>query len=185
MSHIPNRPEHGCWVFRGAITESGYGRLWVNKKRWLAHRLAWTVANGPIPDALWVLHRCDVPTCVRPDHLFLGDHVANMVDMVSKGRAARGDRHGTHLHPETLTFGVRNGAYTHPEKRVRTRGEQSGSAKLTADDVRKIRERYWAGRTSARRYARGLETQRKLAECYGISQAEAFRIIHSARWGHI
>ncbi len=55
-----------------------------------AHRISWTIANGLIADGMYVLHKCDNPPCVRPDHLFIGSHAENMSDMVSKGRQHRG-----------------------------------------------------------------------------------------------
>lgn len=77
----------GCWIFTGSVDREGYGRVRMNTRRTDgAHRVAWRLANGPIPDGLHVLHRCDVPRCCRPDHLFLGDQVANNRDMVEKWR---------------------------------------------------------------------------------------------------
>jgi hypothetical protein len=80
-----------CWLWMGWRNKNGYGQvkggLYRNKT---AHRVVWTHVNGPIPDGLWVLHRCDNPPCVRPDHLFLGTPSDNAADMVAKGRQARG-----------------------------------------------------------------------------------------------
>lgn len=83
-----------CWEFRSSTYVGGYG-VFVksNEERVGAHRFSWELHFGPIPEGLWVLHRCDNPACVRPDHLFLGDHAANMADMAAKGRAMRGERH--------------------------------------------------------------------------------------------
>lgn len=67
---------------------SGYGIIKREGRNWKAHRWAYTQAHGPIPDGMWVLHRCDNRPCVNPDHLFLGDAKANAEDMVSKGRHA-------------------------------------------------------------------------------------------------
>lgn len=75
-----------CWVWTGGTIGGGYGRFSAAKI--LAHRHAWALTNGPVPDGLDVLHRCDNPPCVRPDHLFLGTHTENMRDMTSKGRRA-------------------------------------------------------------------------------------------------
>lgn len=87
-----------CWRWSGQTDSDGYGRLRVSKRpvrRLLAHRVSWTLAFGPIPDGLYVLHRCDTPPCVRPDHLFLGTDADNHRDAVSKGRQARGERSGS------------------------------------------------------------------------------------------
>lgn len=72
----------GCWVFGGWLDKKGYG--WISHKA--AHRVAWEAANGPIPNGIFVCHRCDNPSCVRPDHLFLGTQRDNMRDASSKGR---------------------------------------------------------------------------------------------------
>lgn len=77
----------GCWLYAGTTDDEGYGLVCVDRThRIAAHRAAWQVTNGPIPDGMDVLHRCDNRPCVRPDHLFLGDQVANNADMVAKGR---------------------------------------------------------------------------------------------------
>jgi len=59
-----------------------------------AHRIAYELAYGAIPDGVLVCHRCDVPACVNPSHLFIGTHVENMSDCVAKGRTAKGEKHG-------------------------------------------------------------------------------------------
>jgi len=79
-------PMCGCWLWTGAQDRYGYGRFWVEGRLMKAHRAAWTMFRGPIPEGRWVLHRCDVPGCVNPDHLFLGDRADNMTDMARKGR---------------------------------------------------------------------------------------------------
>lgn len=72
---------------------SGYGVIVVQCQRVLLHRLAWEVANGPVPEGLFVLHRCDNPPCCLLAHLFLGTHEDNMADAKAKGRFAAGERH--------------------------------------------------------------------------------------------
>src|SRR5207302_3908832 len=76
----------GCWIWVGAESSDGYGLTHVDGKEVRAHRLAWTLVRGPIPDGLSVCHRCDVPPCVNPEHLFLGTAQDNTDDMVAKGR---------------------------------------------------------------------------------------------------
>lgn len=83
-----------CWLWAGNKTQTGYGRIGINYKGILAHRLSWELAHGPIPKGLVVCHRCDTPLCVRPDHLFLGTLSENHRDMVAKGRHARGSKQG-------------------------------------------------------------------------------------------
>ena len=83
----------GCIRWTGATTTAGYGRIQFSRKEWYAHRLAWTLTYGEIPAGMEICHRCDVPGCVNPDHLFLGNHTENMRDARRKGRLATGDRH--------------------------------------------------------------------------------------------
>jgi len=80
------KSENGCWIWSGTRTKFGHGMFSVDGKQVYTHRLSWEMHNGPIPDGLHVLHRCDVPSCVRPDHLFLGTQADNIRDMVEKGR---------------------------------------------------------------------------------------------------
>lgn len=77
---------YGCWEWGGPTTKKGYGRFSQGQRTWRAHRLAYELTYGPFPTQLQVLHHCDNPPCVRPEHLFLGDHAANMADAVAKGR---------------------------------------------------------------------------------------------------
>jgi hypothetical protein len=109
----------GCWEWRGTRRRSGHGSFnAVGNRPVLAHRYAWELQNGPIPDGMCVCHRCDNPPCVNPAHLFLGTQRDNVRDMRQKGRG-RGLRHGA--------------------------GAANNSAKLTAEQVREIRARLAAG----------------------------------------
>ncbi len=82
-----------CWNWTASLNSKGYGQLMMTGGRpSLAHRIAWELTNGPIDGGVHVLHRCDNPLCVNPDHLFLGNQRDNMTDMVSKDRHARGQR---------------------------------------------------------------------------------------------
>lgn len=111
----------GCREWRGNMLSSGYGAFYIDRDHThaRAHRVAWTLERGPIPDGMAVCHSCDNPKCVSVGHLFLGTHDDNMGDMVSKGR------YDVHL-PDT-------------------RGELHASAKINAEQVVAIRARADAG----------------------------------------
>jgi hypothetical protein len=99
-----------CWKWTGK-TYKGYGRVWIDGRTERVHRASWIMENGPIPDGLCVLHRCDTPSCVRVSHLFLGTNEENSKDRSRKGRSYSGDH----------------------------KGEKCWTAKLTAADVLAIR----------------------------------------------
>jgi hypothetical protein len=84
----------GCWLWKATVGSHGYGQLSFASTAMTAHRVAWQLYRGDIPQGLFVLHKCDVRLCVNPDHLFLGTHADNMSDCQSKQRNAHGDRHG-------------------------------------------------------------------------------------------
>lgn len=76
-----------CRLWLGARNRDGYGSFRGDGGATvLAHRFAWTIAHGPVPRGMHVLHRCDTPACCRHDHLFLGSHADNMADRLAKGR---------------------------------------------------------------------------------------------------
>ena len=106
-------PWSGCWAWVGSCaTKNGYGRIgsggWHGKNL-LAHRVSYETYIGKIPAGMKVLHKCDVPNCVNPNHLFLGTQKQNVEDMVRKGRA------------------------------IRAKGEKCGASKITSHDVGNIR----------------------------------------------
>jgi len=81
-----------CWNWKGVLNKDGYGQFTIYKNGngsrqvFLAHRIAWELFIGAIPNSICVLHHCDNPRCVNPGHLFLGTRYDNVQDMVSKGR---------------------------------------------------------------------------------------------------
>ena len=107
----------GCWEWTGTKTNYGYGQLSVNGKLTRAHRLAYKIVIGEIPEGLHVLHKCDNPSCVNPDHLFVGTHQDNMRDMNQKGRNK-----------------IKTG--------VAARGSSVFGAKLTEGDILQIKDMY-------------------------------------------
>ena len=84
-------PVTGCIIWLGYVGHSGYGKFFFNGKLERAHRVAWIKAYGVIPDGMSVLHRCDIPSCVNPNHLFLGTQKDNMRDMCKKNRGLTGE----------------------------------------------------------------------------------------------
>lgn len=79
-------PNSGCWLWTSTDNGSGYGLFGLAGKNARAHRVAWLLYRGEDPGPLFVLHRCDVPCCVNPSHLFLGTQADNIQDCKAKGR---------------------------------------------------------------------------------------------------
>ena len=84
-----DKTAEGCWEWPGAKFLSGYGLIESKGKQLRAHRVAWELENGPIPDGYMVRHTCDNRACVNSAHLLLGTHQDNMQDMSSRNRQKR------------------------------------------------------------------------------------------------
>ncbi len=130
-----NDPE-SCWTWTGA-SYKGYGNILARGTSWKAHRLAYTLFIGPIPDGMDICHRCDNPPCCNPAHLFAGTTKENVRDSMEKGR-----------------FNIK-------------RGERHGMAKLTEDTVRQIRALYDAGTMSNLAIAERLGVHRQRVTSIG------------------
>ncbi len=133
MRHVSPEPNSGCWLWTGFL-HKGYGHFRMttdtNDTQPPAHRAAWALFVGAIPDALIVCHRCDVRCCVNPEHLFLGTYADNMQDASKKGRM-------------DWKSSVRPGL---------PRGEHHHDAKLSPRDVIEIRSSPASGSEAAERY---------------------------------
>lgn len=147
---------NGCWLWTGDSSK-GYGRVGYDGQIWAAHRLAWFLTNGHIPDGLLVCHSCDVNyapgeltyrRCIRPDHLWLGDCAANLQDMAKKHRCALQLRHA--------------------------RGEHVNTAKLFPEQVLTIRKRHAAG-----------EAIRALSNEYELAYQSIRAIVLRQHWKHL
>jgi len=155
-----------CLEWRGSRFTFGYGRIKDDGRTLVAHRVAWENKHGPVPDGKCVLHSCDNPPCVDDAHLFLGTKTDNARDRDSKGRQATGDRITKN---RRTAVGYRNGAYTHPE--ARRRGALNGRAKLSQEDVERIRIQHALGKTNI-----------ALGKEYGVSDAMVSYIVRYKNW---
>jgi hypothetical protein len=78
------KEKEDCWVWLGAKDSCGYGKITFNNKTISAHRFSYDITYGPIPKGMQILHKCDNPECVNPNHLYCGTHGDNMSDMVAR-----------------------------------------------------------------------------------------------------
>jgi HNH endonuclease len=118
-----------CWIWTASRDVAGYGQVQIQKQHYRAHRIAYELTYGPIPEGLVLLHLCDTRSCCRPDHLRAGTQADNVRDAMRKGR---------HRTP----------------KEQRAFGEDNSQAALTWEQVREIRAKYATGRYKKRALAR-------------------------------
>lgn len=131
---------NGCWLWSGTVSKMGYGVIAHDNRHLAAHRVAYTLHKGDIPAGLCVCHTCDTPRCVNPEHLFGGTHQDNMDDMRKKGRGNR------------------------------PAGEKHWKAKLTVEDVIRIRERAET------------ETHSLIAADYNVGRVQVGHIARGKAW---
>lgn len=156
--------ETGCYIWLGDTGRYHYGfeygRFKLNGKRILAHRAAYILAHGEIPDEMSICHHCDTPLCVNPAHLFAGTQRDNIADMHAKGRYV--SRRGIpNKHPS-----IRRGMPINV-------GEENPRSKLTKQDVRFIKK------------FKDEFLQRELAEMFGVSEPTISDIWRGATWKHV
>jgi hypothetical protein len=145
-------PFSGCLVWTGAWGNFGYGCLTFEGAPRRAHRLSYEVNIGPIENGLAVLHRCDVPACVNPDHLFLGTAGDNVRDCVSKGRHRPNP---VWLVPRTKEATAKTSATASDGRR---KGERCNTAKLSEREVLEIRLDPRTGRELGAQYGVSITT---------------------------
>lgn len=158
-----------CWVWTAGLNRFGYGKFYFEGRTVGAHKASLALHEGTALSDRWVLHHCDNPPCVRPDHLYYGTPAENVHDAIVRGRVVTGDDHWTHREPERLTRGDDHWTRRMPGA---TAGERNGRAKVTAADAAAIRVTYAAGGIS----------QSTLASQYGVSQVQISHIIRGAAW---
>jgi len=157
-SKVDRRGPGECWEWIAGRCRAGYGYVQWEGRLQSAHRVAWQLAHGPIPEGLHVLHHCDNPGCVNAvGHLFLGTNAENMADRDAKGRQAKSDRHGSHTHPERWP-----------------RGEAHVRSKVTTADVRLIRALRASGVPRV-----------DVARRFGLTAASIYRICLRKTWAHV
>ncbi len=154
-------PKGDCWIWTGGTDPNGYGHfnLKRHKRQCQAHRVAYFLSSKVFNPVLNVLHSCDFGHggCVRPEHLWQGTQADNLRDMRSKGREARGNKHGSKTHPESLR-----------------RGNECSWAKLTDDQVREIRKRAAQGFSHT-----------ALAQEFNVGRPMITMIVNRKRWTHV
>lgn len=151
---------NSCWIWTAAKRNKGYGAFTYKENgrtiQGRAHRYSYELHKGPIPPGMFVLHQCDNPACVNPDHLFLGTNDDNIRDMLSKGRHIPG---GTHI----------------GDKGDWKRGAAHHAAKLTPDDIREMR----------RLHAEGGWSYSQLGKRFGVNTSAAYKIVKRLLWKHL
>lgn len=140
-SKVDKRGPDDCWLWTSSTVNGGYGIFSHGKERTRAHRFAWTIAHGPVPDGMFVCHSCDVPGCVNERHLWIGSNAENLADMAAKGRKVTTPMNGESNGGAKLTF----------DKVLAIRGSFLGSTVLSRiygvcpEQIRRIKDgRKWA-----------------------------------------
>jgi HNH endonuclease len=146
--------ENGCWIWTGYLGKrknKNYGHCHLLPPEQMAHRVSYILFNGPIPEGMQILHNCDNPPCVNPNHIRSGTAQDNVNDRVNRGRSR------------------------HPS------GTEHGRSKLTSNQIAKIRSSYVPGKAGGKRGKPGAlkNSARYLAEKYGVTKRTILLIIRN------
>jgi hypothetical protein len=159
-----------CWIWTGAKSRHGYGTFWAGgvRGRIGAHRWALEQACGEVLDGKYICHRCDNPSCVRPEHLFAASQADNLADAKQKGRLRPPSARDGNSHKNTVTIDLAVGVGAvggSPKK-------HNGMAKLDSDTVLEIRRKYIDGGVSTR----------QLAAEYGLGKTTVANVVVGRTW---
>jgi len=201
-SKVEKSTKDECWWWKASIDVNGYGQfglmpgqLGTGPKQVMAkaHRVAWLLTHGEIPTGMYLCHKCDLPRCVNPDHLFLGTQTDNMRDCVDKNRHGCGRvgqpiyynikrlqkiiaafENGTPIKEITRRHDI---SPTHllrilKRHKIPLRDARLARRKLTDGEIRQIRELYAMGNIS----------QAALGERFGVTQANIGHVVRGSSW---
>lgn len=146
--------DDACWEWIATKNKRGYGSFWHKTRMIGAHRASYLLFRGNIPNGMHVLHKCDNPSCVNPNHLYLGSHQDNMTDKKLRGR------------------GIGKGGSNTPKPWASRPGEDNPNSKITQAQVQEIRTLYKTGKY----------TQADLAGMFGVRPPTIHKIVNNMRW---
>lgn len=148
--------KRACWIWEKMVTKKGYGTVTYHQKHMRAHRVAYILFRGEIPEGMLVCHKCDNPSCCNPSHLFLGTNADNMKDRDRKKRQCRGE------------------ARSAVARKHSPRGSRHHKAVINEDQVREIRVMH----------SKGIP-RKKIAEHIGVRINVIHRVVTRRFWRHV